>query len=198
MSNKQTNKQTNKLKLNLGCGDKKIPGWLNVDFVDACQPDLVCDLEKFPYIWDDNSVDEILLSHVLEHLGQQRDTYLNIIKELYRICCHNAIIHIMVPHPRHDHFITDPTHVRPITVEGLQMFDQNLNRQWIEKKWANTPLGIYCNVDFRIIKHEYVLDPMFKTAYEKGELSPQKIYELLRTHNNVCQQINIEWQVIKE
>ena len=40
-------------------------------------------------------------------------------KELYRISCDQANIHISVPHPRHDDFLADPTHVRPITTLGL-------------------------------------------------------------------------------
>lgn len=186
------------MKLNLGCGDKKMPGWVNVDSVPDCQPDMVVDLEKFPWPWPDNSVEEILLSHVLEHLGETRDTYLGIIKEMYRVCRHDARIRIMVPHPRHDHFLWDPTHVRPILIEGLQMFDQSLNRQWIANKWANTPLGVYLGVDFRIASSQYVLDPLFGQRYHSGELSQQKLQELMRTHNNVCQQINIEWVCCKE
>ena len=189
---------TEKLRLNLGCGDKLLPGWLNVDSVPDCNPDMVCNLEQFPWPWADNSVEEILLSHVLEHLGEERDVYLGIIKELYRVCCHGAKIQIMVPHPRHDHYLWDPTHVRPILVEGLQMFDQALNRQWIANKWANTPLGVYLGVDFRVAKHSYVLDPLFQERYQKGELDAQKLQELMRTHNNVCQQINIEWVAHKE
>lgn len=189
---------TSKLKLNLGCGDKILPGWVNVDHVPDCNPDVVCDLEKFPWPWEENAVEEILLSHVLEHLGESRDVYLGIIKEMYRVCCHGAIIHIMVPHPRHDHFIWDPTHVRPILVESLQMFDRALNLRWIENKWANTPLGYYMGVDLRIKSHQYVLDPLFQKKLADKEITLEQIPELMRTHNNVCQQINVEWQVFKE
>jgi hypothetical protein len=143
-------------------------------------------------------VDEITLSHVLEHLGQSRDTYLAIISELYRICCHGAMIHIQVPHPRHEHFLWDPTHVRPITVEGLQAFDQAHNRAWVERNFANTPLGLYMGVDLRITKYTYFLDPMFREKIENHEITIEQIPELMKTHNNVCQQIDIEWQVFKE
>lgn len=190
--------KSEKLRLNLGCGDKIMPDWLNVDSVADCNPDMVCNLEQFPWPWADNSVGEILLSHVLEHLGESRDVYLGIIKEMHRVCCHGAKIHITVPHPRHDHFLWDPTHVRPITVEGLQMFDQILNRQWIANKWANTPLGVYMSVDFWIASHEYVLDPVFAERYQKGEIDNQKAQELIRTHNNVCQEIKIEWVAHKK
>ena len=121
-------------KLNLGSGDKKIDGFLNVDKFDTFKPDIVHDLETFPYPFNDNEIDEIRLIHVLEHIGQSPDIFIEIIKQLYRICCDQAIIHISVPHPRHDDFLADPTHVRPITTLGLSLFDLELNKQW-QKKW---------------------------------------------------------------
>ncbi|AHF96473.1 Methyltransferase domain-containing protein [Desulfurella multipotens] len=185
------------IKLNLGCGDKKLDGFVNVDFVEAVNPDVVWDLEKVPWPFEDSSVDEILLNHVLEHLGQQTSVYLSIIKEIWRICINGAIIHIRVPHPRHDNFLTDPTHVRPITVEGLQMFDQELNKQWIANKWANTPLGIYLGVNFKILSYNYILDPIYIDKLNKGEIKQQDLPFLMRTNNNVCSQINIEWLCVK-
>ena len=108
------------MKINLGSGSKILKGYVNVDKFQYYNPDVVHDLEKFPYPFEDNSIDEILLSHVLEHIGQNPDVFNNIIKELYRICKNNSIVDIRVPHPRHDDFISDPTHVRPITILCLQ------------------------------------------------------------------------------
>ncbi len=54
--------------LNLGCGFVHKPGFINVDLFDCCRPDVRWDLNKFPYPWDDNSVDNIEMWHVLEHL----------------------------------------------------------------------------------------------------------------------------------
>jgi len=56
-------------KLNLGCGDKILPGYINVDVVPSrkgMKPDVLCDLHQLtPF--EDNSVDEILSVHVVEH-----------------------------------------------------------------------------------------------------------------------------------
>lgn len=42
------------LRLNLGCGAKRLEGYINVDkFGD---PDFRFDLETFPYPWQDNSM----------------------------------------------------------------------------------------------------------------------------------------------
>jgi len=56
-------------KLNLGCGDKILPGYINVDVVESrrgLKPDVVCDLHDLePF--EDGSIDEILSVHVIEH-----------------------------------------------------------------------------------------------------------------------------------
>jgi hypothetical protein len=183
------------MKLNLGCGHKKMEGWVNVDQFADCHPDMVVNLEHFPFPWEDNSVDEILLSHVLEHLGQLTAVYLKIIQEFYRICRHGAVIRIYVPHPRHDDFIGDPTHVRPITVEGLTLFDQALNQEWIKGGFSNTPLGIYLGVNFRIQNSEYVIEQKYHDKIQSGE---ENVFDLMKEHLNICKQINIELVCIKE
>jgi SAM-dependent methyltransferase len=57
------------LRLNLGCGDKILPGYVNVDVVAArsgLKPDVICDLHDLaPFA--DATADEILAVHVVEH-----------------------------------------------------------------------------------------------------------------------------------
>jgi glycosyltransferase involved in cell wall biosynthesis len=56
-------------KLNLGCGDKILPDYLNVDVVAnraGHAPDLMCDLRHLA-CFPDGSADEILAVHVIEH-----------------------------------------------------------------------------------------------------------------------------------
>ena len=78
------------MKLNLGCGYNKMDGFLNVDNQIRCQPDMIVDLEELPWPFESNSADELVLCHVLEHLGETRDIYLRIIQEIYRVCQHEA------------------------------------------------------------------------------------------------------------
>jgi predicted SAM-dependent methyltransferase len=185
------------MRLNLGCGNTKFPGWVNADKVAACNPDQVVDLERFPWPWPDDSADEVMLSHVLEHLGATPDVYLGIVKELYRVCRDGASITIIVPHPRHDHFLTDPTHVRAITPEGLRMFSQAVNREWMAKQAANTPLGIYLGVDFEIESIDMTPGQPWRGKFERGEITEADLDHAARTYNNVVAEIRMLMRPIK-
>jgi len=185
------------VKLNLGCGRRKRGGWLNVDRSTLCQPDQVVDLERVPWPWPDGSVDEIMLSHVLEHLGATTESYFAIMKEMWRVCRDGATVTIVVPHPRHDDFLHDPTHVRIITAEGLSMFSQALNREWMERGLANTPLGLELGIDFTVRSTAYVLDEPWRSRFQKGELDKRGIADAMRQHLNVAKEVTVVLGVVK-
>ena len=185
------------MKLNLGSGSKILDGYTNVDKYDYYKPDIVHDLEIFPYPFEDNSVDEILLSHVLEHIGQSPDVFLKIIKEFYRVCHNDSLIKIIVPHPRHDDFIADPTHVRPITILGLQLFDKNLNLKWEKEKAANTPLALINDVNFKIKNVKFNLDSNYVKKFENENIDKSQVDTDISKLNNVVKEMVIDWQVIK-
>jgi hypothetical protein len=185
------------MRLNLGCGTRKIEGWVNSDKAPECNPDQVVDLEKLPWPWPDDSAEEVMLSHVLEHIGGTSDGYLGIIKELYRVCRDGATVHVVVPHPRHDHFLTDPTHVRPILPESFVMFSQATNRRWIAMKAANTPLAIYLGVDFEVKSVKPTVEEAWLKKLEKGEITAAELAHAARTYNNVIRQVHVVMQVIK-
>ncbi|MFM8758735.1 MAG: hypothetical protein ACKODS_04225, partial [Methylophilaceae bacterium] len=154
------------MKLNLGAGNKKVDGFVSVDKFPSPTTDFVFDLEVTPWPWADNCVDEVMLIHAMEHMGQSSDVYLNIICELYRICSHGAKITIHVPHPRHDNYLGDPTHVRAITPQQLTLFDRQLNDAWVSGGTSSaTPLAHYLNVDFQIVDVTVVLDPLYHQKY---------------------------------
>jgi SAM-dependent methyltransferase len=73
------------LRLNLGCGDKILPGYVNVDVVEAragMKPDVVCDLHDLaPF--GDASAEEILSVHVVEHFW--RWEIVDVLREWVRV-----------------------------------------------------------------------------------------------------------------
>lgn len=57
------------IRLNLGCGDKILAGYVNVDVVEARagkSPDVICDLHELTCFANDHA-DEIMAIHVVEH-----------------------------------------------------------------------------------------------------------------------------------
>jgi hypothetical protein len=185
------------MRLNLGCGDRKLPGWLNVDKIAACNPDQVVDLEALPWPWPDDSVEEAALLHVLEHLGAATDTYLGIFKELYRVCRNDTLVTIVVPHPRHDNFLHDPTHVRVVTEFGLLMFSQAANRGWIATGGANTPLALYLGIDFETTRVQRMLGEPWSSRFQRGEISNAELEYAAQSHNNVIVQTEIVLRAVK-
>jgi predicted SAM-dependent methyltransferase len=183
------------MKLNLGCGDSKFAGYCNVDKYG--EPDLRWDLETFPWPWADNSVEEVAMSHSLEHIGQSADTFIAVIKELYRVCRDQARLVLRVPHPRHDNFLNDPTHVRAITPELFQLFSKKKNLEWRKQGCANTPLALHHQVDFELVSVKYALDEPYLSDLKSGKLKVAEVDRLIRTFNNVAHEIEIIAKVVK-
>jgi ubiquinone/menaquinone biosynthesis C-methylase UbiE len=185
------------MKLNLGCGFNKQSGYINVDKFDACRPDLLMDVESLPWKFDSNEVDEVLFNHSLEHMGQNADTFLGIIKELYRVCKSGAKIQINVPHPRHDTFFGDPTHVRVVTPDMLALFSKKENRRWQQTGVPNTPLGLYLDVDFELRYIENVLEQRYLTALQTKQISEAELEVIVKERNNVVIEYRITLEAVK-
>ena len=81
-------------KLNLGCGEHKKEGYVNVDWSPLNNPDVVQDLNAMPYAFENDSFDLIEAFHVLEHL----DKPFAVMSELHRILKPGGILHVKVPH----------------------------------------------------------------------------------------------------
>ncbi|HEX4327037.1 MAG TPA: hypothetical protein VH105_09465 [Burkholderiales bacterium] len=181
------------LKLNLGCGFKKMPGYVNVDHFAGSRPDLVLDLEAVPWPFPGSSVTHVTMDSVLEHVGQKPTVFLAIIGELWRVCAPGALLDITVPHPRHDHFLGDPTHVRAILPATLQAFDQVMNREWVAGGNAATPLGLQLGVDFSLENVNFVLDAEWLPKFTSGEMTSEEIVKASRSQDNVIAELQFKW-----
>lgn len=116
-------------KINLGCGNVKISGFLGVDRVKTPAVDLVYNLNITPYPLSDNSVDEIIADNILEHL----DDVIAIMEELYRICQNGAVIKISLPYYKSSGAFADPTHKHFLRRIVSSTSTQNMNIIFILK-----------------------------------------------------------------
>ncbi len=94
-------------------------------------------------------------------------------------------ITINVPHPRHESFISDPTHVRIITPGVLVLFDRKWNDECQRTGQANTALGHYLDVDFMIQSSTAVIAEPYASQRRRGELTAETIESIGRDLNNV-------------
>lgn len=185
------------MQLNLGCGLNKRQGFVNVDKYAHAQPDVLWDLESTPWPWSNNSIHAVLFDHSLEHMGAQSTVFLGIMQELYRICKPDARIHINAPHPRHDDFICDPTHVRIITPQMFWLFSREANLNWQAKGAANTPLALYLGVDFVLEHTKLILEEPYATQLRDNRITNTELESLVRERNNVVREMHLVLRVVK-
>jgi len=136
------------MKLNLGCGRKKLEGYTGVDRIQTTATDVVHDLNIFPYPFPDTSAEEIILDNVLEHL----DDVVRVMTELYRLCQPGALVKISVPYFKSNSAFTDPTHQHFFSETSFKYFT------------ADSPLNFYSPARFEISRTELISHTEYKDA----------------------------------
>jgi ubiquinone/menaquinone biosynthesis C-methylase UbiE len=189
------------MKLNLCCGYRKLGGYLNVDKEIKCEPDLTLDLEneyEDHWPWEDNSVDEIICNHGLEHMGKDYDDHCYIIKEMYRVCKPDAVIKITVPHHRSDLYWDDPTHVRVITAESMRFLSKKyIDQHTVEGVYNKTPFAYYLGVDLEMFNIRYALGGDWQTKLDNAEIDWQELTFAINTYSNVVYEVQMDFRVVK-
>ena len=82
------------MKLHIGCGNKKINGFINVDLINTDAVDVIdnaATLDKF----NKESAELIYACHILEHF--KRKEYFNVLKRWTEILKYGGILRISVP-----------------------------------------------------------------------------------------------------
>lgn len=80
-------------KLNLGCGNKRIEGYVNVDIVKIPEVDEVFNFYEIPY--QDNTISAISSEHSLEHVSAQKAR--DAIKEWFRVLEPGGKLELYIP-----------------------------------------------------------------------------------------------------
>lgn len=87
--------KTDKVIVNLGSGKKPIPYATNVDINPDNNPDIVADITRIKEHFKDNTVDEIHMYHVLEHL--QKPHAMQLLQDCYDLLKEDGLIVIECP-----------------------------------------------------------------------------------------------------
>jgi SAM-dependent methyltransferase len=137
------------LKLNLGCGDKILPGYTNVDVAPSRggrQPDVLCDLRALtPF--KDESAEEILSVHVIEHFW--RWEVVDILREWLRVLAPGGRMVIECPNLQAacETFLADPDRHAGPGAEGQRSMwvfygDPSWRDPLMVHRWGYTPRSL--------------------------------------------------------
>ena len=106
-------------KLNLGCGRDIKKGYINLDKSEIKGVDIVHNLDKYPWPFKDNHFGEVYGKDVIEHA---KDLF-KVMKEIRRICKHNAVVKIIVPY-WHSSAAFYPNHNYFFNVDSMKFFTE--------------------------------------------------------------------------
>jgi len=82
------------VRIDLGCGNAKRPGFVGLDLYPVDEVDFVVDLTREPFPFDDDTVDEVFSAHFLEHIDEPNHVF----SEIGRVCRDGARIEFWTPY----------------------------------------------------------------------------------------------------
>ena len=136
------------MKLNLGCGDKILDGYVNVDVAPSRrgrQPDVICDLHQLKF--EDRSADEILAVHVVEHFW--RWEVVGVLREWARVLKPGAPMILECPNLQSacEQFLQDPESFAGPGAEGQRTMwvfygDPSWQDPLMVHRWGYTPRSL--------------------------------------------------------
>ena len=109
--------ETTPIKLNIGSGPQKLEGYVSIDSIKFNDDIVVCNAGVDVWPYDDNSVDEVLASHFIEHLTNFNDKWerVHFFNELYRVLKPEGKCTMILPHWNSCRYYGDPTHKEPLS-----------------------------------------------------------------------------------
>jgi SAM-dependent methyltransferase len=166
------------MKLNLGSGGKPLSGYMNVDKNPrAPAVDVICDLDRYPWPFRDESAHEIVMAHCLEHLVDHNRG----VKEIHRILVKGGVAKIEVPHftwqlayqdPTHKHFFG--YHTFSYYCGDCGYFDFQFSRCRARLEFGK-----------RLSLWNHLLEPVFNRFPDAYEQSPLRMFPALCVHTEL-------------
>jgi hypothetical protein len=84
-----------------------------------------------------------------------------------------------------------------ITPKTLDLFSKSKNRECIKRGDSDSLLALYLDVDFEIIKADYILVPYWIEKLANEEIAEAEIYNAIARYNNVMGEIRMILKVLK-
>ena len=158
-----------------------------IDSFKGCKPDKVMDLKQTPYPFESNSISEVNMRNIIEHLPLEPEKFFPVLQEIYRISMPKARVFIRCPHPNHRWQVEDLTHQKPISYDGLLLLSKTQCQKNINAGSSKTPLAFIYNIDFEIVDYKLFLDPEIKEHITNvlGSFNIKLLKSYLMLFNNI-------------
>lgn len=122
------------IRLDIGCGAGKQPGFIGIDVQDLPGVDIVHDVNIHPWPLPDACALVAMCSHLVEHIppvsfradGSTWFPFVEFMDEVWRILKVDGQFAISCPHGWSAGFLQDPTHVNALNENTWAYFDPEL------------------------------------------------------------------------
>jgi len=151
------------VRLDIGCGSNKQPGFVGIDMLDLPGVDIVWDLETTPWPLPDECVTTAIASHVLEHIDPHKGVFINVMDEIWRVVKPRGQFAFVVPHASSHGYAQDPTHCNMINETTMHYFDPDPEGNNIGQQLY----GFYRPKPWRIVRQYFNPEGNLEVLLEK-------------------------------
>lgn len=137
------------MKLYLGAGTKRLPGYVHVDWIDGQGVDGSCidvvhDLNRRPWPWPNDAASLIVAEDLVEHLEID---LLQFLCEAWRVLQPHGELYVRTPHHQGVSSYIDPTHRWHLHEQSFQYVDPDTiwgrnYSHYTDRKWRILSLGV--------------------------------------------------------
>lgn len=149
-------RQKSGIRLDIGCGRAKQPGFVGMDAQELEGVDIVHDWNDYPWPLPDESCVLIMASHVVEHVNPADGGFIRWMDEVWRIMQVDGQLAISCPHGYSPGYLQDPTHCNQVNETTWAYFDPGTNLYGIyrPKPWRVTHLSFNpaANIEVVLVK----------------------------------------------
>lgn len=116
---RKSNRPARPAQIDIGSGSSVRAGFTGVDIMALPGVEIVRDVSRHGLPFSDSTIARVYTAHFLEHV----DDLIFVMNDIHRVCCHDAIVEVVVPTLIGPYAAADPTHVRLFNARTFSYFE---------------------------------------------------------------------------